>query len=212
MKTLNFLKHGMNPARAYLSALSFIFFGLSGVSCFAGVIYEYREEGSSTVIGTMEIQSPPANASSAWNTAEKSDLISLFLDNAVFGLGSGNLFPSAATLGFSGLSSLDGARLDGGGIAIAFPTIFPPDPADPTIDQSLSIQFDVPTGGDFIGLATVSTFPDGRVVIGDLFISGDWVVQKAAAVSEPGTLPLLGVSLFGIGWIGYRRRLRSVNA
>ena len=212
MKRLTFLKRGLSPSCVYLCALCFLFFELFGVACFAGVIYEYREEGSATVIGTMEIQSPPASASSGWSTADESDVIVLFLDNAVFGLGSGNVLSIGGTLGFSEISSFNGARLDGGGIGITFPTILPSDPSDPTIDQSLSIQFDVPQGGDFIGLATVSTFPTGQVVVGDLFIFGDWVAQGTAVVPEPSTLTLLGVGLLGVGWMGYRKRRRSANA
>ena len=206
MKRLNFLKRGLS---LYLCALSFLFFELSSIACFAGVIYEYREEGSVTVIGTIEIQSPPASASSGWSTTAESDLIALFLDNAVFGLGSGNVLSIGGTLGLSEISSFNGVRLDGGSIGITFPTIFPSNPSDPTIDRSLSIQFGVPQGGDFIGLATVETFPNGQVVVGDLFKFGDWVAQGTAVVPEPSTLTLLGVGLLGVGWMGYRKRRRS---
>ncbi|HEV8242585.1 MAG TPA: PEP-CTERM sorting domain-containing protein [Nitrospirales bacterium] len=209
MKRLNFLKRGLG---LYLCALSFLFFELSSIACFAGVIYEYREEGSVAVIGTLEIQSPPASASSGWSTTAESDLIALFLDNAVFGLGSGNVLSLGGTLGLSEISSFNGTRLDGGSIGITFPTIFPSDPSDPTIDRSLSIQFAVPQGGDFIGLVTVETFPDGQPVVGDLFKFGDWVAQGTAVVPEPSTLTLLGVGLLGVGLMGYRKRRRSVNA
>jgi hypothetical protein len=207
MNRLHFLKRGLRPSCVSLCALSFIFFELSGSACFAGVLYEYRAAGSATVIGTIAIQAPPASASSSWSTADASDLLALFLDNAVFGLGSGSVLSLGGTVGFSGMSSLHGARLDGGGIGITFPTIVPSDPRDPTIDQSLSIQFAVPQGGDFIGLATVTTFPNGDVVVGDLFLFGDWV-----AVPEPNPVTLLGVSLFGVGWMGYRKRRRSVHS
>jgi len=204
MKRLNFLKRGLN---LYLCALSFLFFELSSIACFAGVIYEYREEGSVAVIGTIDIQSPPASASSGWSTTAESDLIALFLDNAVFGLGSGNVLSLGGQLVMpSGILSSNGVRLDGGSIGITFPTIFPSDPSDPTIDRSLSIQFGVPQGGDFIGLATVETFPNGQVVVGDLFKFGDWVVQGTALVPETTHLTLLGVGLLGVGWMGYRKR------
>jgi hypothetical protein len=54
----------------------------------------------------------------------------------------------------------------------------------------------VPAGGDFIGLATFLTFPDGSVIIGDLFLDGDWA---AVAVPEPGTFALLGMGLLAAG-------------
>lgn len=87
-------------------------------------------------------------------------------------------------------------KLDGGGIGINFPTIFPVVPTDPTIDQTLTILFEPSPGGDFIGVATQFTFPDGSIAIGDLFIDGNWVAQ----VPEPGTLMLLGIGLLGVGW------------
>ncbi len=212
MKRWSFLKQGLSPSYVHLCALGFLLFELAGNACFAGVIYEYREENSSTVIGTIEIQSPPASASSGWSTANQSDLIALFLDNGVFGLGSGNLLLTASTFGISGISSLDGVRLDAGDIAITFPTIFPSDPNDPIIDQSLTIQFFAPQGDDSIALATFTTFPTGAPVVADLFIFGDWVAQGTVVVPEPGTLTLLGVGLLGIGGMGYRKRRRSVNA
>ncbi len=206
MKRMSFLTRGLSPSYVCLCALSILLFELSSNACFAGVIYEYRDKGSAAVIGTIEILSPPASASSAWSTADESDLTALYLDNAVFGLGSGNLLFAGGVLGFSGITSSDGVRLDGGGIAINFPTILPSDPSGPTTDKSLSILFDVPPGEDFTGLSTVDTFPTGEVVIGDLFISGDWVAQGAAVVPEPSTVTLLAAGLFGVSWRGYRKR------
>jgi hypothetical protein len=71
--------------------LSRLIFGAANVwllamvssAAFAGVIYEYRQDASPTVIGTLEIASPPASASIGWSTAAPSALIALFLDNAI---------------------------------------------------------------------------------------------------------------------------------
>ena len=121
-------------SRLILGAASFLLLAMFSSAAFAGVIYEYREDGSPTVIGTLEVASPPASASIGWSTAAPSDLIALFLDNAVFGLGSANLLSVGGTLGPPEILSLDGTKLDGGGFGINFPTIFPVDPTDPTID------------------------------------------------------------------------------
>ena len=192
-------------SRLNLGAASFLLLAMFSIPSFAGVIYEYREDGSPTVIGTLEVASPPASASIGWSTAAPSDLIALFLDNAVFGLGSANLLFVGGTLGPPEILSLDGTKLDGGGIGIQFPTIFPVVPTDPTIDQTLSILFGPSSGGDFIGVATQLTFPNGSILISDQFIDGNWVAQ----VPEPGTLILLGIGLLGVGWSANRKRASS---
>ena len=86
-------------SRLNLGAASFLLLAMFSTASFAGVIYEYREVGSPTVIGTLEVASPPASVSIGWSTAAPSDLIALFLDNAVFGLGSANLLFVGGTLG-----------------------------------------------------------------------------------------------------------------
>ena len=43
-------------------------------------------------------------------------------------------------------------------MGITFSTIFPSDPADPTIERTLVFGFGVPAGGDFIGLSSVLGF------------------------------------------------------
>lgn len=161
---------------------------------FAGVIYEYHENGSPAVIGVLEFASPPASGSNGWSTSAVSDLNALFLDDAVFGLGSANLLLVGGTVNLLNIASFDGAEIDSGIIAIEFPAAPPVDPTGPTIDRRLSIFFDSSSGGDFIGLASEYTFPSGEIVIGDLFVSGDWVAQ----VPVPGTLALLWLALLGL--------------
>ena len=180
-------------SRLIRGAASFLLLAMFSSAAFASVIYEYREDGSPTVIGTLEIASPPASTSNGWSTAASSDLIALFLDNAVFGLGSANLLSVGAMLPPQ-IQSLDGTKLDGGGFGINFPTIFPVDPTDPTIHQSLSISFNPSSGEDFIFGATFYIFPNGQIAIADLFIDGNWVAQ----VPEPGILMLLGIGLLAV--------------
>ena len=97
-------------SRLIPGAASFLLLAMFSSAAFASVIYEYREDGSPTVIGTLELASPPASASSGWSTATPSDLIALFLDNAVFGLGSANLLSVGGTLGPPEIQSLDGTQ------------------------------------------------------------------------------------------------------
>ena len=184
------LLNGFWLSRLIPGAASVLLLAMFSSAAFASVIYEYREDGSPTVIGTLEVASPPASASIGWSTATSSDLIALFLNNSVFGLGSANLL-SVGTLGPPEIQSLNGTQLDSGGFGINFPTIFPVDPTDPTIHQSLSISLNPFSGGDFIRAATIYIFPDGQVAIADLFIEGNW----AAQVPEPDTLMLLGIGL-----------------
>ena len=52
-----------------LALASFLLLAMFSTASFAGVIYEYREVGSPTVIGTLEVASPLASASIGWSTA-----------------------------------------------------------------------------------------------------------------------------------------------
>ena len=186
-------------------ALGAVLLAFTSAVSSASVIYEYREMGSTSVIGTLEIMEPPASPATAWSTADSSDLISLFLDDGVFGLGSGDLL-LAGTVGSVAISSVDGSKLDGGQMGITFPTIPPPTPADPTIDRILALGFLVPAGADEIGVATTFTLPGGDVIIGDLFVEGDWTVAPQTAVPEPGTFVLLGTGLLATVRSALRRR------
>lgn len=175
----------------------------------ASAIYEYRESGSTAVIGTLELAEPPASNSAAWSTLDPSDLISLFLEDAVFGLGTGNLFLAVPAISvFDAISSNDGSALDTGGIGLTFPTITPSNPADPTIDRTLVLAFDAPANTDAIRLATVFTYPDQSTVVGDLFADGNWTAAPTAAIPEPGTFALLGIGFAAGARALVRRRAR----
>ena len=186
-------------------AIGVLFGTLLATPTWAGVIYEYREIGSSAVIGTLEIASPPASATSGWSTTDPSDLLTLYLEDSVFGLGTGNLL-SGATVGAAVLS-LDGSNLDVGSIDILFPLIVPGSASDPTLDQFMSLVFGVPSGSDFIGLSTISIFPDGRLQFADLFLFGDWTTGDIATVPEPSSLLLLATG--GLGLLAKLRRRRK---
>ena len=198
---MSLLNRCMNVSRLNLGAAGFLLLATFSIASFANVTYEYRRAGLPMVIGTLEVASPPAGASIGWSTAAPSDLIALFLD-PIFGLGSANLLSVGGTLGLTGVVSLDGTNLDGGGIGIRFPTIFPVVPTDPTIDHVLDIVFDPSSEGDFIEGAIQLTFPDGSILVIDQFTTGNWVLQ----VPEPGTLALIGVSLAGLA-ASRRRKL-----
>ena len=172
----------------------------------ANAIYEYRELGSTVVIGTLELAEPPASNSVAWSTVDPSDLVSLLLEDAVFGLGTGNLFLAGPAISvFDVISSIDGSALDTGGIGLTFPTIVPSNPADPTIDRTLVLAFGAAADVDAIRLATVFTFPDESTVVGDLFVDGNWTAAPTAAIPEPASLLLVGAGLAEVA----RRRIKS---
>jgi len=186
-------------ARYVVCAVGLLLSTVFATPAWAGVIYELREVGSSAVIGTLRIDSPPASKTTGWSTTDPSDLIALRLEDSLFHLGTGNLLSTATTVS-ANILSLDGSNLDVGSLSIIFPSIIPSDPLDPTIDQYLSFVFGVPAGEDFLNLATIQTFPGGGSAIDNLFRFGN------ASVPEPGTTALLLIGLAGAGRFARRKR------
>jgi len=185
-------------ARCVACAVGLLLCLVFATPTWAGVIYELHEAGTSAVIGTLRIDSPPASRTTGWSTGDPSDLLALHLEDSLFHLGTGNLLSTAApTLFF--LFSFDGSNLDIGGFELALP-IIPADPlVDPAIDRFLSFVFTPNGGGDFIGLATLTTF-NGIVTPDNLVLLAD------ASVPEPGTATLVVIGLAAAGRIARRKR------
>src|SRR4029453_13301489 len=111
-------------------ALFCLLFPLGATNASAGVIYQYVQVGSGVVLGMLEVDSPPASTNAGWSTADNSDLVALFLNDAVFGFGLANLVVGNV-VSFTA-TSVTGATFDGGGISLSLPTL----PGDPTIDRA----------------------------------------------------------------------------
>ncbi len=165
----------------------------------ANVIYEFRETGTTNVVGVMQFSAPPASATHGWSTTGQSDLLVLLLSDARFGLGSGNQL-LAGTVSASA-DSLDGSTLDSGGVRIDFTFVFSTNPLVLSEDKSLSISFMPFVDQDLISIANRITLADGTVLISDLFVDGNWRVQSVAA---PNVLMLFAVGLLLFFGVGYR--------
>jgi len=184
-------------------ALGLLLCPVFATPAWADVIYELHEAGTSAVIGALRIDSPPASGTTGWSSVDPSDLLALQLEDSLFHLGTGNLLSTAApTLFF--LFSFDGSNLDAGGFELSLP-IVPADPlVDPAIARFLSFVFTPSVGGDFIGLATLTTFPDGSVMPDNLVRLADASVP--VPVPEPGTATLVVIGLAAAGRIARRKR------
>ena len=161
----------------------------------ADVIYDFVEL-SGAVSGTMTFAEPPSSSTAGWASTDSNDLLSLFLDDATFGMGSGNILDLFSSFLSFDVASLSGAELD---FSIG------------------GIQDDTPGGAaggvsDFIQLA-FGTGPNLDVVesfANTAFRVGNGVVRDTgppAPVPEPGTLVLIGLGLAGIGLAKRKKKI-----
>jgi len=184
----------MRSMRFFICALALIVCGaLSAQRADADVIYRF-EALSGAVLGEMTFAEPPASGTAGWTSSNPADLLSLFLDDATFGLGAGNVLDL-----FTNFLTFDVASLDG-----------------TELDFALGIQDDTPGGAaggvsDFIQLG-FGTSPNVDIVesfANAAFVVGHWrvVASGPAPVPEPGTLALLFIGLAGLGTARRRKQV-----
>jgi hypothetical protein len=95
------------------------------------------------------------------------------------------------------ISSLNGARLDGGVLSTSY-TVPPLLVGDPLVEGQVSLEFGPAAGADMLAAAYYGFFPDGSVIVFDFFTrEGDWTVPE----------PMIG-SLLGLGAIIVAKRAR----
>jgi PEP-CTERM motif-containing protein len=179
-----------------ISALAAIWLSASVVSnvAHAVVVYNFQTTGGS-LLGQMVFAAPPSTSTTGWTSSNSADLQSLFLDDATFGLGAGNVLDLFSTYLTFDVASVDGTELD----------------------FALGIQDSTPGGAaggvsDFIQLS-FGTSPNVDIVesfANAAFIVGNWTVQRtetetSESVPEPSTLALLAFGMIGFGL----RRLRK---
>lgn len=169
-----------------------VFFLILAETAAATVIYEFRRTTDPTVIGTIEFAEPPASASAGWTSTNSADLVSLFLDDGLFGLGTGNVLASVTGFLTYDVASLTGSELD---FAFGIQDLTPGGAAG-GISDFFQLGFSSNAGQD-----VVESFANANFVI------GDWTLRAgtSAPITEPFTLGLLGAGLVGLGWARRRR-------
>jgi hypothetical protein len=162
---------------------------------YADVIYQFETLGGD-VLGEMTFAEPPASGTAGWTSTDSNDLLSLFLDDATFGLGAGNVLDLFSSFLSYDIASLGGAELDFSVGGIQDNT-----PGGAAGGVSDFIQLSFGTGPN---IDIVESFANAA------FVPGHWRVVDTGpptAVPEPGTLALLGLGLAGMGLIRRRRKV-----
>ncbi len=178
----------MRSTRLCAATLVVITCGISLVQPGQAATYEFRATPTGPVIGQIEFAEPPARPDGEWTSTDSGDLLALFLDDTLFGLGSGNVLDL-----FDDFLQYDVASIGGG-----------------ELDFALGIQDDTPGGAaggvsDFVQLG-FGTAPDRDVVesfANAAFVTGDWVLAETV-IPLPAAFSLFASAVGLLGWIKRR--------